>query len=244
MELNKSKFILIFLVVLLVFINYTSIDGFLEKTFLDYDLVEVERVVDGDTVIINGTSVRLLGINSPEKGEKYYNEAKNFLESLVMNKSIGIKREGKDRYNRELAYLFYEDKNLNLEIVKNGFANHYFPSGKDRYYERFVLAWQECSKNLCEKSNNICASCLDIELNVKEDEIFISNICSFHCDLNNWIIKDEGRKKFVFSDFVLKSFEKIKITSKDFEEDYVLTKSGDSIFLRDSDEKMILWEIY
>ena len=122
-----------------------------------------------------------------------------------MNKTIKIERHGKDLYNRDLAYLFYENKNINLELVKKGYANYYFPSSKDKYYNDFVFAFDSCTENLCEKSNNICASCLNLELNVKSDEIIIENKCSYSCDLTNFSVKDEGRKKFIFERFVLES---------------------------------------
>ena len=95
-EKKKEKIILTIILILLVVINYGFIEGLLEKTFKDPEavLVEVERVVDGDTVIINGSSMRLLGINSPEKGQIYYEEAKTFLEESVMNKTLIIKSKG------------------------------------------------------------------------------------------------------------------------------------------------------
>ena len=77
--MNKEKLILILLVVLIIGINYPLIDSLLIKTFEDYEKGVVERVIDGDTIVIEGESIRLLGINSPEKGEKYYLEAKEFL---------------------------------------------------------------------------------------------------------------------------------------------------------------------
>ncbi len=244
MKSGKDKIILICLVIFLFVINYNFIDDFLEKNLLENDFVEVERVIDGDTVVVNGTSVRLLGINTPEKGEEYFLEAKIFLEELVMDKSVRIERKGKDRYYRELAYLFDGSKNLNLEIVKEGLANYYFPSGKDRYYNDFVEAWNDCKKNLCEMSENICSSCLEIELDVKEDEIIIFNECGFDCDLDGWSVKDEGRKKFVFDKEIITSGEKIILNAGNFSKDYILTKSGDSIFVRDSEGKLVLFEGY
>ena len=87
----------------------------------------------------NKTSVRLLGINTPEKGEIYYGEAKEFLEYQVLNKTIRLEN-GKDKtdlYGRKLSYIFLGTKNINLELVKEGLANFYFPSGKDINYNDF-----------------------------------------------------------------------------------------------------------
>jgi len=44
----------------------------------------VPRIIDGDTIELqNGERVRLLGINTPEKGQPYYEEATNRLQELI-----------------------------------------------------------------------------------------------------------------------------------------------------------------
>ena len=116
--MNKKKkrvILLISLILVLIVINYSFIDNFLENFFLDYEIANVERVIDGDTIVIdNGTSVRLLGINCPEKGERYYEEARGLLEEFVLNKTVKIKfgKERYDIYNRILAYIFVGETNV------------------------------------------------------------------------------------------------------------------------------------
>ena len=101
--MNDSKkdqaLLLAILVVILISLNYNFLDekfaGFLE----DSETGIVERVIDGDTIVLdNEEHVRLLGINTPEKNEKYYPEAKDFLEKEVLNKTVKIVlgREKKD----------------------------------------------------------------------------------------------------------------------------------------------------
>ena len=88
--------------------NYSWIDSYLINEFSAKDTAIVLRIIDGDTIEIeNKTSVRLLGINTPEKGEKYYLEAKGFLEDLILNKTIELEagREDKDKYQRALRYV-------------------------------------------------------------------------------------------------------------------------------------------
>jgi len=250
---TKNILLLIFLIFLLVVINYNFIDDFLKENLLDYEFVKVERVIDGDTIVVNGSSIRLLGINSPEKGEESYEEAKVFLESLVLNQVVRIERFGVDKYYRELAYVFVDTlkgtsgKNINVELVRNGFANVYVLENK--IYEKELRdAWEKCvweSINLCEKSVNVCAECILLkEFNYETDFVVFENVCDFNCDLNGWWIKDEGRKEFVFENFVLESGGEIKITAEDFNKDYVWTKTGDTLFLRDSKGKLVLWESY
>jgi endonuclease YncB( thermonuclease family) len=246
----KNKLLLAFLFILLFALNYNFLDTKLQGFLIEdgFQFVQVERVIDGDTVVVNGSSIRLLGINTPEKGEKYSSEAKEFLEKKVLNKTIRLDSKGKDRYRRELAYLFNGNENINLEIVRNGYANYYFPSGKTAYYDKFVGAWEECiksGKNLCEKSLDKCANCIEVKMfNYKSDEVIFYNKCSFNCNLTNWEIKDEGRKKFAFEDFILEEKSIVKITNEDFEEKYVWTNSGDTLFLRDNSGKLVLWKGY
>lgn len=248
MKNREEKLMLVLLLIALLIINYSFINSFLIRNFSDFEYARIERVIDGDTVVVNGSSMRLLGINCPEKGEFLYEEAKDFLEELVLNKSLRIERHEKDLYGRELVYLFDEKKNINLEIIGEGFANYYFPEGKDRYYKKFVKVWEGCLKkniNLCEHSENICSECIELEeWNIKKQKVVLYNKCDFDCKMNKWNIKDEGRKKFIFENFVLGSRKEAEITSEDFNETYVWTSSGDTLFLRDDEGKLVLWEGY
>lgn len=262
--MSKSKKIklLIFLILLLIGVNYNFIDNFLKKTFIETETGVVERVIDGDTIVLyeNDSHVRMLGINTPEKGEEYSAEAKQFLEMVILNKTIELKfgKQKYDLYKRKLAYVFLNEKDINLELVYEGYANFYFPSGKDSYYEDFARAWGHCLENgkyLCEKSKDECSSCVILKnLDYKTQEAVFSNICGFDCNLTNWKIKDEGRKNFIFPNFILSSNKEIKIiagnkTNNANElfwkgEEYVWTKTGDTLFLRDDKGKLVLWKNY
>ena len=226
----------------------------------DSETAVITRVIDGDTVKIFDVSVRLLGINAPERKENYYLEAKTYLESLVLNRSVKLEfgKDKYDKYDRLLAYLIFDRKNVNVELVEEGFANYYFPSGKDKYYDEFVEAWEKCLKNnkkLCEKSLDECANCIKLgELNYEEEVVVLKSECGFDCDLDGWMIKDEGRKEFYFENFVLEKGQEVSVIvgeGNDSNEklfwggqDYVWTDSGDTLFLRDDRGKLVLWESY
>ncbi len=252
---TKQKLLLFFLIILLFAIDYPFLDKALKNWIIDYEIGVVERVIDGDTIVINETSVRLLGINSPERGENYYDEAKSVLENLTLYKLVKLKKGKRDR---SLRYLFVDGKNVNLEMVENGFANFYFPSGKDVYYNEFKKAWTECvgeNKNLCEKSDGVCSECIILKDFDYENEIIsFYNICGFDCELTGWEIKDEGRKNFILGKFVLESEKEIRIIVGEGQEndknlfwkgeDYVWTKTGDTLFLRDNKGGLVLWRSY
>ena len=86
---------------------------------------------DGDTcTTIDGEKIRLACIDTPElKGKKAEpiaaKEARDFLNTLVMNKKVYIKRITKDRYKRTVAELFINDLNIQEIIVKKGYGKIY-----------------------------------------------------------------------------------------------------------------------
>ena len=261
MKLTKKETLtLISLIIILIAINYSWLDSLVVKSFSDDEFVKIDRVIDGDTVEVNGASIRLLGINTPEKKEKYYQEAKDSLNEKILNKTVRLEygKDKTDRYNRTLAYIFLNNENINLKQVEQGFANYYFPAGKDVYYNDFKEAWENCikeNKNLCEKSINVCTKCIELkELNYDPQEAVFFNQCNFDCNLKDWRIKDEGRKNFICPDFNLNSKKEVVVkvgeNSNDEDilfwqgEDYVWTKTGDTLFLRDSEGKLVIWKSY
>ena len=108
----------------------------------------VNRILDGDTLVCNNQTIRLLGINTPEKGEEFYQQAKDYL-SEVNNKEVQVLRDwnNKDKYNRDLRYIFYQDRFINVEIVENGLAIA-FMTEKLKYEDKFLNA-EQFAKNNC-----------------------------------------------------------------------------------------------
>ena len=93
--------------------------------FIVPEQLTVSRVIDGDTIELNtGERVRLICINSSEQGEAGWQEAKNYLESLVLNKTVQLEKDVSetDKYDRLLRYIYLEDLFVNGEMVKKGYA--------------------------------------------------------------------------------------------------------------------------
>ncbi len=94
--------------------------------------VEVQRVVDGDTVCLkDGRSVRMIGINAPETARKgradepFAIAARRRLEALVAASDgrVGLVpgRESQDRYGRTLAHLYGANgENLEAQLLAEG----------------------------------------------------------------------------------------------------------------------------
>ena len=90
----------------------------------------VRRVIDGDTFITNkGDRVRLIGIDAPELPSLRGIESKMYLHELVDNKVVILERDGisdnKDKYGRLLRYVYLNKKDVNLQMLKSGYAKPY-----------------------------------------------------------------------------------------------------------------------
>lgn len=91
---------------------------------------KVVKVSDGDTITIIDTEnqkhkIRLDKIDATELKQSYGIKSKNYLEKLIYQKKVKVVYTKKDRYKRILGIVFLEDKEINLEMVKNGYAWHY-----------------------------------------------------------------------------------------------------------------------
>ena len=112
----------------------------------------VKRVIDGDTIELDsGQPFRLNGISCPDKGEKYYQEAKDFTEDKVLNKKVNLEYEEKykkDTYKRLLGYVFIDSENLNVELVRNGLCKVvvYEKRAKLIYQDELVEAEKESKR--------------------------------------------------------------------------------------------------
>jgi len=98
---------------------------------------KVQRVIDGDTFVLStGERVRLIGIDTPERNEYYFQEAKGRLEELILGKEIMLEKDvsDKDRYGRLLRYVFIDDIFINKIMVQEGHAKAY-PYKPDTKYK-------------------------------------------------------------------------------------------------------------
>ncbi len=84
----------------------------------------VARVVDGDTVIMaDGSRVRLVGIDAPELGQPWAEQAVKQLRDSTDGRKVQLRRCGhQDKYGRVLGVLTKDGQNLNLALIERGFA--------------------------------------------------------------------------------------------------------------------------
>ena len=98
---------------------------------------KVQRVVDGDTIYVVDNfgkkfKVRLSGIDAPEKNQPYGLASTYKLTKIILNKWVLLKSKlnngnlySTDRYNRVLAKVMYEGRDINLLQVSGGYAWHF-----------------------------------------------------------------------------------------------------------------------
>ena len=89
----------------------------------------VALVLDGDTVdLTNGERLRLLGIDTPERGEPFYDDARLLLIRLALGRPARVVTAGRerDKYGRLLGYLYIDDTLLvNKALLDSGLAYLY-----------------------------------------------------------------------------------------------------------------------
>ena len=115
------------------------------------ETAKVVKVIDGDTIVIEGRyHVRYIGIDTPEMGEPYYEEAKQANEGLVGGKVVRLERDvsERDKYGRLLRYVYVDGVFVNAELVRQGYARVYpyerFPDVK--YYDLLKQAEEEAKE--------------------------------------------------------------------------------------------------
>lgn len=84
------------------------------------------HVVDGDTIDVEGVGrVRFVGVNTPERGESGYSEAKDYIKGQCLYQKVSLDVDDakpKDKYGRTLAVVYLGDLNLNQQLLKKGYA--------------------------------------------------------------------------------------------------------------------------
>ncbi len=137
--MKKSAWILLIIIFVIlvcffvfIFVKYARENP--ENTGIsEIDKNSVLEIIDGDTFkLVNGEIVRLICVDAPEKGKQGYEEAKEFLSFLILNKEVRLERDvsDKDEYGRLLRYVYVNDSNfsgdeeifVNKEIVQQGYA--------------------------------------------------------------------------------------------------------------------------
>ena len=120
MYLSKIKlFLVISICLIFFFLVYSDVKS--------YEI----KIIDGDTIHLNGEKIRFKGIDTPElkqtcikNSEIIYCgiKAKQLLIDKIGKNKVNCVREGKDQYKRTLAECFVNDISLSRFLVREGYA--------------------------------------------------------------------------------------------------------------------------
>lgn len=111
---------------------------------------KVMKIVDGDTIYIKNYKVRLSLVNTPEKNENGFDEAKSFTAKLCpLRSTITVDQDDKqlyDKYKRLVGKVTCSGKVLNAELIQNGHAKI-----STEYCKKSEFASETWAKNACQK---------------------------------------------------------------------------------------------
>ena len=131
MFLNKKKLFLAINICLIFFFFALK----------DVESIEV-KIIDGDTIYLNGEKIRFTGIDTPElkqtctkNNEVIYCgiKARKLLVEKIGKNKVQCVREGKDQYKRTLAECFVNKVSLSSYLVRSGYAFAY-----RKYSKKFI----------------------------------------------------------------------------------------------------------
>ena len=124
---------------------------FLVLIFCNVGFADNLRVVDGDTIVLNGEKIRFSGIDTPELKQTCLNDDQKvfcgIFAKMLLIKKIGNEipkciSEGKDTYKRTLAECFINGESLSVFLVRSGYAFAY-----RKYSDKFIKEEEFAKKN-------------------------------------------------------------------------------------------------
>ena len=237
----------------------------------DAETFRVKVAVDGDTIVLeDDTKVRYIGLNTPERDRPFYKEATEANRKLVENKEIRLEFDTVkvDQYGRTLAYVFARDPTaspqvetfVNLELLRQGYANVFTVPPNVKYEERFREAEQEARETgrglwaTLETGVKIAhiqanAPGNDAE-NPNGEWVEIVNEGSEAVNLGGYSLKDAATHIYTFPAFTLQPGATVHLYTGQGQDDAsslywglaeeaVWNNGGDSAFLRDSEGNLV-----
>ena len=120
-------------------------------TFCNLSFADNLKIVDGDTIVLNGEKIRFSGIDTPELKQTCINgDQKVFcgvFAKMLLIKKIGKEipkciKEGVDAYKRTLAECYINGESLSVFLVRSGYAFAY-----RKYSKKFIKDEEFAKKN-------------------------------------------------------------------------------------------------
>ncbi len=187
----------------------------------------IEQVVDGDTLKVQGAdgrfTVRLVGINSPEKGECFATQATAAMQELLAGHTVTLVKDVSetDQYGRLLRFVQTDaGVDVGAEMVRGGFAvSRRYPPDIARNDGYDQIQAQARGAGVGEWAGDACGPVTagvsisitqhanaagDDNKNLNDEWVRFTNQAGTPVDLNRWIVADESSShRYVFANFVL-----------------------------------------
>ena len=122
-----------------------SILASMSAALADDDLTGQASIIDGDTLEIHGTRIRLWGVDAPESSQLCRGEdslqyrcgaqAANDLDAFIARRPVSCLPISLDRYGRTVATCFVGGVDLGSWLVRNGLALDWPEYSKRKYDE-------------------------------------------------------------------------------------------------------------
>ncbi len=155
----KKMFSVFVLILFLLLITLAAVSG--GQDIIRTVTGTVTKISDGDTIHLETPEqtilkARLYGIDAPETdkinnhtgiisipGQPYGEESKNALEKKVMGKKVKLDILDIDKYRRMVGMIYLDGRNINLEMVKEGYAEAFIEYLREPYKKEFLEAERE-----------------------------------------------------------------------------------------------------
>lgn len=171
----------------------------------DYNMTVVE-ILDGDTFDLgNGERVRIIGINTPEKGRPFSDEATDALSEMIMGKEVTLVNDSKnddvDTNGRLLRHVYVDGTSVNYEMIRMGMAFWYpYSSGTDMdesYQEAQEAAANDHTGLWTESQYNITIDYIEYDPDGSEvdgEYLIITNHDNYNINMEGWYLQDEAAR--------------------------------------------------
>lgn len=118
--MQKKLYLVVYLLVCVFLIGFSYTKA---KTISG----KVTNVIDGNTLEMlsdekEKVKIVLWGVDSPEISQTYGDVAYKYVSELLLKKKVTVEIMGKDKQGNKLGIVHFKNENVNLLLVKNGFA--------------------------------------------------------------------------------------------------------------------------
>lgn len=265
-----KKLATILAMVVIIFITgcFVKFSGYASKR---QETVTVARVIDGDTLeLANSKHIRLIGIDSPEKGQQYYTESTDALKKMTEGRTVILEGDvsNTDGRGRLLRYVFVGDMFVNLEMVRQGYATARIISPDEKYKAELMEAEAEAREKelgIWKPSTSPYADRIEMSTfhwnakgddndNLNDEYVTFKNACDLEIDMTRWTVYDDSFHTYTFTAFILSPRAKVTLHSGSGVDNTtdiywdgkwpVWNNDGDSLQMRDSDGMLVIAHKY